>query len=485
MLKRLFGRPESKPALVQASRERMLEAVRESLARGRFAEAEVRTEVLIQRFPGDAEVHNETGRLRYALGDFEGAARAFAQACELAPRWPDARANLGQACQVRGRYAEAIGHFEHALQADPHHHEARFNLALSLAHCGDLEASLVISRRLVAGAPADAASHVLLAETLLRAGQFHEAWCEYAWRTRVADYQPFFRTYAQPEWLGEGLPGATVLIWPEQGYGDALQFVRLLLVAARRHADMSFVLEAEPALLRLMQVTFAGHPNIRVVAASDQISAFDRHASIMSLPRNLDASLGVNPAAMPYLRAAADELAPWRARVRAAAGAKLAVGLVWAGNARERHGAAEQALDVRRSAGAQAVSALCDVAGCAFFNLQVGGRSGEMAALGIPLVDFTGELADFAATAALVSCLDLVISVDTAVVHLAGGLARPVWMLSRFDCCWRWGRRGATSAWYPTLRAFYQPTSGDWAGAVAAIRAALVRAARTHAAGGG
>ena len=485
MLKRLFGRPESKPAGAQESRERLLAAVRESVARGRLAEAEVRLEVLVQRFPGDAKVHNEAGRLRYAQGDFDGAAQAFARACELAPRWPDARANLGQTRLVRGHYAEAVRHFERALEADPRHHEALFNLALSLAHCGDLEASLVISRRLVADAPADPPSHVLLAETLLRAGQFHEAWREYAWRTRVADYQPFFRTYAQPEWLGEWLPGATVLIWPEQGYGDMLQFVRLLLVAARRHPDMYFVLEAEPALLRLMQVTCAGHPNIRVVAASDQIGAFDRHAPIMSLPRNLDASLGVNPAAMPYLRAASDELAPWRARVRAAAGAKLAVGLVWAGNARERHGAADQALDARRSAGAQAVSALCDVAGCTFFNLQVGGRSGEMAALGIPLVDFTGELTDFAATAALVSCLDLVISVDTAVVHLAGGLSRPVWMLSRFDCCWRWGRRAATSAWYPTLQAIYQPSSGDWAGAVAATRAALVRAARTHAAGDG
>jgi ADP-heptose:LPS heptosyltransferase len=137
---------------------------------------------------------------------------------------------------------------------------------------------------------------------------------------------------------------------------------------------------------------------------------------------------------------------------------------------------------LRRSAGAQAVSALCDVAGCTFFNLQVGGRAGEMAALGVNLVDFTAELPDFAASAALVSCLDLVISVDTAVVHLAGGLERPVWMLSRFDCCWRWGRRAPLSAWYPTLRAFYQPTSGDWAGAIAEIRAALVLEAAAHAA---
>ena len=481
MLKRLFGRRELGVVPVAASRESLIEAARARMADGRLAEAEIHLDALLEQFPGDAEIRNDFGRLRYAQGDFQSAEKAFARACDLAPGWPDARANLGQSLQVRGRYAEAARQFEAALAGEPRHHESRFNLALCLALLGSTDESLKITRGLVEEAPDDPTCHVLLAETLLRTGSFQDGWREYTWRTRVEEYRLLFRQYPQAEWHGENVPGSTVLIWPEQGYGDMLQFVRLLLVAARRCPAMSFVLEAEPALVRLMQVTCTACPNVRVVATGSPAPAFDRHASIMSLPGILDASLAISPIATPYLVAPITEVERWEGRVRDAAGTNLAVGLVWAGNRRERHGAADQAVDVRRSVGAKAMSALGDVAGCTFFNLQVGGRAGEMAALGVSLVDFTPELADFASSAALVSCLDLVISVDTAVVHLAGGLARPVWMLSRFDCCWRWGQRARQSAWYPTLRAFYQPSPGEWAPVIADTRAALVQAAAAHA----
>lgn len=481
MLKRLFGRRERGNMPAGQSRGDLIEAARARIADGRLAEAELHLDVLLERFPGDAEICNEFGSLRYAQGDFPSARESFARACELAPDWPSARANLGQSLQVQGRYMEAARQFETALAADPRHHESRFNLALCLALTGSTDEALKIVRRLVVEAPDDPECHVLLAETLLRTGQFHEGWGEYAWRTRVRAYQALFRQYRQPEWRGESVPGSTVLIWPEQGYGDMLQFVRLLLVAARQNPGMSFVLEAEPALVRLMQLTCAACPNIQVIATGSPAPAFDRHASIMSLSGILDASLAANPVAMPYLVAPVREADGWQGRVRDAAGKNLAIGLVWAGNRRERHSAADQAVDVRRSVGAEAMAALADVAGCTFFNLQVGGRAGEMAALGVSLVDFTSELSDFAGSAALVSCLDLVISVDTAVAHLAGGLARPVWMLSRFDCCWRWGKRETRSAWYPTLRAFYQPSPGEWGPVVANVRAALVREAAAHA----
>ena len=481
MLKRLFGRREHAAVPSAQSRESLIEAARSSLDAGRLAEAEIRLDALVELYPGDAEIHNDVGRLRYAQGDFPSAEDAFARSCDLAPDWPDARANLGQSFQVRGRYAEAARQFETALAVEPRHHESRFNLALCLALMGSTDESLEITRRLVEEAPDDPTCHVLLAETLLRTGRFHDGWREYTWRTQVEEYRPLFRQYPQPEWHGENVPGSTVLIWPEQGYGDMLQFVRLLLVAARRSPGMSFALEAESALVRLMQITCAACPNVQVIATGSPAPAFDRHASIMSLPGILDVSLAVSPVAMRYLVAPITEVERWNGRVRDAAGTNLAIGLVWAGNRRERHGAADQAVDARRSVGAEAMSLLGDVPGCTFFNLQVGGRAGEMAALGVSLVDFTAELADFASTAALVSCLDLVISVDTAVVHLAGGLARPVWMLSRFDCCWRWGRRAKHSAWYPTLRAFYQPAPGEWEPVIADIRAALIKAAVAHA----
>ena len=482
MLKRLFGRRERGAVPVEESRDHLIEAVRARLTDGRLAEAELHLDALLDRFPDDAEIRNDFGRLRYAQGDFASAEEAFARACDLAPGWPNARANLGQSYQVRGRYREAARQFETALAADPRHPESRFNLALCLALLGSTDQALDIARRLVEETPDDPHCHVLLAETLLRSRQFHEGWREYAWRTRVPEYQPLFRQYRQPEWLGENVPGSTVLVWPEQGYGDMLQFVRLLLVAARQNPGMSFVLEAEPALVRLMQITCAACPNVRVISTGSPTPAFDLHASIMSLPGILDVSLAVSPAETPYLVAPAAEVDRWQGRVRDATGKSLAVGLVWAGNRRERHSPADQAVDVRRSVGAEAMSALGDVAGCTFFNLQVGGRAGEMAALGVSLVDFTAELADFASSAALVSCLDLVISVDTAVVHLTGGLARPVWMLSRFDCCWRWGRREPHSAWYPTLRAYYQPSPGQWGPVVADVRTALVKEAAKHAA---
>jgi hypothetical protein len=447
-----------------------------------LAAAEIHFERLLERWPADAEVLNETGRLRYLQGDFTTAEETFRQATALAPNWADARSNLGQSLHVQGCFAEAVRQFEAALALDARNYDARFNLALSNASLGSIERTLELVRALLAEKPDDATCHVLLAETLLRAGRFRDGWHEYGWRMRVDEYLGQFRQYAEPAWRGEDIPGAVVLVWPEQGYGDMLQFMRLVRVAAGMHPRMRFVLETQPALGRLAGLTFDDCVNLRVVVTGAPLPGFDRQVSIMSLPGLLDVSLAFNPLEVPYLMADPAEQLGWARRIAAAAAGTLAVGLVWAGNRREQHSAAFQAVDWRRSAGAREMLALVDVPGCTFFNLQVGKRAGEMAAQGGQLVDFTPELEDFASSAALIAGLDLIVSIDTSVVHLAGGLGKPVWMLSRHDCCWRWGRRDPASAWYPTLRAFYQPTPGDWASVVMQAREALAVVARKHAA---
>lgn len=473
MFSRLFGRARRGPSADGVARDRLLQAARSSLAAGQLAAAEVHLDQLLEAAPGDALARNEAGRLHYLRGDFEAAESEFRLAAKTAPGWPDPLANIGQCLQVRGRFAEAVPQFEAAIALDPAHHEARFNLAMSRALLGALEPALALQRELLREAPDDPDCHVLFAETLLRAGQCAEGWREYAWRARMARYAALFTRYDGPEWNGEDRPGTTVRVWPDQGLGDTLQFMRLVRVAARAHPRMQFVLEVQPPLARLAQLSCRDCDNLQVVATRESAPVFDHHVAIMSLPRVLDCSLAVDPLGGPYLQPDAAEAARWAERVRAQAGDTLAVGLVWAGNRREQHGAVDQAMDLRRSVGAQAMAGLLDVPGCTFFNLQVGARSGEMRAPGRPIVDCTGELGDFAASAALVAGLDLVISVDTSVVHLAGGLGRPIWMLSRYDCCWRWGRRDPASAWYPTLRGFFQDAPGDWASVMRAVRAAL------------
>jgi hypothetical protein len=216
----------------------------------------------------------------------------------------------------------------------------------------------------------------------------------------------------------------------------------------------------------------------RIVSQDDNLPAFDLYCPLMSLPMAFDTSEETIPRATPYLHADADAIEQWerflQSHGRPSAGrpVRLRIGLVWAGAHRSglTHAAA---IDRRRSMRLADMAPIGAVPGCMFVSLQVGPQATQTKNAPFPLIDATGRLSDFADTAALIEALDLVITVDTAVAHLAGALGKPVWLLSRFDACWRWPRDRNDSPWYPTIRLFRQSAPGDWAGVIQRVTEAL------------
>jgi hypothetical protein len=334
------------------------------------------------------------------------------------------------------------------------------NLAGLLKDLGRLDAAESLYRNILRRHPDDAAAHFNLGVALLTAGHFAEGWREWEWRFRAEPATQ--RRFEQPRWQGEALEGRTLLVYAEQGIGDMLQFCRFVPSVARVGR---MVLEVHRPLVRLLEQL----PGVaQVVALGDPLPQFDRQCPALSLPDILGmADARDIPSVMPYLHADASQMERWARRVGGLRGRR--VGLVWAGNPERMR------MDRRRSVAPDRLAGLRDVPGIALVSLQKGPASAALAGsdLGAVVHDWTGELEDFADTAALIAALDLVIGVDTAVVHLAGAMGKPVWLLNRFDTCWRWQRDRDDSPWYPTLRQFRQPEPGNWDSVIARVRDAL------------
>jgi hypothetical protein len=270
-----------------------------------------------------------------------------------------------------------------------------------------------------------------------------------------------------------------VLLHAEQGFGDSIQFIRYAPLVAQRGGHV--IVQCQPGLETLL----AGVEGIsQIITRDEPLPDFDLHCPLMSLPWVFATRLDTIPAAIPYLRANTEKVAHWRerlAREQSTSGETgpsrcdtLKIGLVWAGEARP-HRPHVNRINRRRSMSLSQFAPLAQVPGVAFISLQKG-KSAEQAQTlppGMRLLDWTAELNDFADTAALIEALDLVISVDTSVAHLAGALGKPVWLLNRFDTCWRWLLDRSDSPWYPTMRLFRQPQPGAWAPVIAEVREQL------------
>jgi hypothetical protein len=236
-------------------------------------------------------------------------------------------------------------------------------------------------------------------------------------------------------------------------------------VAARANV----VLEV-PARLRRLLATLGG--SVNVIAHGEKLPKFDLHCPLLSLPLAFGTTLATIPAAVPYLQADREQVMVWRRRLKVLPG--LRVGIAWAGGLRP-FDPLLRAIDLRRSITLGHFAPLTAIPGINLVSLQKGDPASQARTppSGMELLDVTDELDDFADTASLVAALDLVITVDTAVAHLAGALGRPVWILNRFDACWRWLPGREDSPWYPTARLFRQPTPGDWDGVIANVCSAL------------
>jgi hypothetical protein len=376
-----------------------------------------------------------------------------------------------------GRPAEAEGVLRAALEAQPGSPGVLNNLGIALFAQGRLSKAEASYREALGRRPDFADAHNNLGIVLLAAGRFEEGWEEHEWRWKARHMAGGARGFSAPLWSGEVLgEGGVLLLHAEQGLGDTLQFCRYAPLAAAR---ARVVLEVQAPLARLL----SSLPGVsQVIARGEALPAFDAQAPLLSLPRAFGTTIETVPARVPYLAADPDQAAAWGRRLAALPGLK--VGLCWAGE--PRAGFPElAAIDARRSISLAALAPLAKVAGVSFVSLQKGAPAAQAADPPPPmaLFDYTAELADFADTAALVENLDLVISVDTSVAHLAGAMARPVWLLNRFDTCWRWLLDRQDSPWYPTLRLFRQTTPGDWTSVIADLRQALHTLAQTQEAG--
>jgi len=419
--------------------------------------------------PEHVEALNNLGIAMHALNALPEAENHFHGVLRRAPEHPNAMLNLGVIRQSLGylEEAEVLYRRARALGVD----EARVcnNLALALAELGRLEEAETACRDALAANPDYPEAAVNLGMILLMRGKMAEGWPHYEARWRVP---PLLGQPTLPDatrWTGaQPVAGKTILLLAEQGFGDTLQFCRYAPLLAQRGAKV--VLAVPETLARLMR-SLRGVDS--VVTPDAVLPVFDMHCPMMSLPLAFGTTEATIPWRVPYLEADPAASERWQAIIPSAGGAGgLRIGLVWAGARRlsQPHAAV---VDRRRSMALAEMATLGRVPGCVFVSLQLGAPAAQTKDAPFPLVDITDRLADFADTAALIEVLDLVITVDTAVAHLAGALGKPVWLLNRFDTCWRWPRDRDDSAWYPTMRLFRQSVAGDWAGVIRHVADAL------------
>jgi tetratricopeptide (TPR) repeat protein len=435
---------------------------------GRLEEAEAAFGRAVMERPDLAAANHGLGNVLALSGRQEEAVACFRRALASDPTLVGAYNNLGSVLTELGRPDEALEVLADGLRRRPDYPEALVNLGNALVCLHRLDEGMVLYRRALALDAGFALAHHNLGQALLMAGEYAQGWREFEWRWAMwaARGRPPRGFGPIPPWRGEALDGRTILLYGEQGLGDVLNFIRFAEAAAARGGRV--VAEVFQPLRRLA----ATAPGVTtVVGVGDDLPPFDCHAPLMSVPGLIGADASALAPRGAYLRPDPAAAAAWGARLAGLPGRK--VGLVWAGG--NRGDPQAMAADRRRSLTLAAFAPVLSVPGISFVSLQMGPSALQLADRpdrDRPF-DPMGEVADFADTAAIVANLDLVIGVDTSVVHLAGAMGKPVWILCRAGGDWRWGVAGEATPWYPTARLFRQPGIGAWDPVVAAIARAL------------
>ncbi len=402
--------------------------------------------------PGYAEVHNNLANALVRQGRFEEAIASYRRALQHSPTYTQAYNNLGNALADDGRLAEAVACYHEAIRLNPEYPEAYNNLGVVLdkqarhAEAGDAFREAVRLR------PDYAEAHLNRALGWIQAGQFEQGWAEYEWRWRSpGTTRPQF---PQPHWGGEPLAGRTILLYAEQGLGDTFQFIRYAALLKRRGAKVIF--DCQPSLVPLLS-SCAGID--RLVARGSPLPEFHTHCGLMSLPWLMRTTLATVPADVPYLQADPALVTKWRHELAPLDGYRI--GLSWQGNPRYKG-------DRHRSIPLEKFAPLAELPGARLISLQKGLGTEQLAVHGerlgiVPLGDRLDEAGGaFMDTAAVLMNLNLLITSDTAIAHLAGALGVPTWVPVTWTADWRWLERRADCPWYPTMRLFRQPEHGDW-----------------------
>ncbi len=455
------------------------------MAQGKHKNAERCYRDILKIRPEDAQSHNNLGNLLKTQNKAAEAEASYRAALRYAPNYPDAHANLGMTLQDQGRLEEAMACYRRAIQLKPDHVEAVYNLGsvwitqenpaqavacyehllrldsvnakccglcgLGIAHQtqGHVDDALACYTRAIELNPNYADAHWNRALAWLLTGNFAQGWPEYEWRWQRR--QNPARVFAQPLWDGSPISGKTILLHAEQGFGDMIQFIRYAPLVKRLGATV--IVECPPELVRLLQ---ACEGVDRVIAHGEVPPEFDTHAPLLSLPARHKTTIETIPAVVPYLHAP-DGVRP-AALPDDDPTVTRRIGIVWAG----RPGYTAELRN--RSCPLSPFLRVAELPNIALYSLQKGPRTDDLKSQEARMIrHFGDQLGDFADTATVIEQLDLVITIDTAVAHLAGALGKPVWVLLPFIPDWRWLLEREDSPWYPTMRLFRQRRHGDWA----------------------
>ncbi len=424
---------------------------------GRPAESELALSAALKADPGHGPSLYDTAMMRQQRGDHKGASKLYLALAAQGVGHFDAAFNRGVTLYHLGNLVAAERWFHVAAQLDRTSPKPFMNLGMIYRIWGFVKEAVACQEKAVELAPDNAEAHWNLANALLVTGEFERGFAEYEWRFERAGraQRPAGAALLMPRWRGEDLRGKTLLITLEQGLGDAVHFIRFAQDVAARGGEV--VVESLPALAPLL----ATAPGVaKVVAPGTAVPGAAYYVPLMSLPYVLGTTLATIAASVPYLTA------PASVHILPKASSALRVGLVWRGNPQHEN-------DKRRSVPLDLLAPLLDVPEVTFFSLQIGDVGPEHTAWQGRLTDLAPLLTDFAKTATAVQSLDLVISVDTAVAHVAGALGKPVWILLAQGNDWRWLHARDDSPWYPTARLFRQQRGRNWAPAIRAMVQAL------------
>jgi tetratricopeptide (TPR) repeat protein len=468
---------------------------------GRDGQALVALDRAIRLKSDFAQAHNNRGIARLRVGRRADAIASFERALALQPGYADAALNLAERCNEAGDAARAIALFQIVLAAQPGHVQAQTGRAFAQALAGDLPASIEALERVTASAPGYAAAWQTLgavrnwawqhdaaesafrralaldpelhdaafgvASTLLARGNYTDGWTAFEQRPdRGAESGAAFA--ALPVWDGRAFDG-TLIVYGEQGFGDAIQFARFIAAARARAGRLVLLLDGYRTPLAPLLERVPGVDGVATRAEDVVADSAARRVSILSLPQRLAIDATRLVTTPRYLAPPPARAHAWRARMEATASPR--VGLAWSVLPRDGHGFVTR----HKSVPGDVLARVLATPATTFVTLQPGaaGNPATLPATGHDVLDVRAHLHDFADTAALIDTLDLVLSADTAVAHLAGALGKPVWLLDRYNTCWRWRAAADASPWYPTLRIFRQQRFGDWSDVASRLAAAF------------
>jgi len=408
--------------------------------------------------PAPAYYHNNLGNVLHHLDRFTEALLCYQEALRLDPDYAEAHSNLANTLTELGRLGEALPHHLEAVRLKPDFAQGYASLGATLRAEGLYQEALACYEEALRLNPGDADAHAGRAFIWLLLGDYQRGWLEYEWRWKARGFAD--RAVEGPLWDGSPARGERILLHAEQGLGDTIQFIRYVPMV--KESGATVLVQCQPRLAALVQMI----PEIdEVIAAGSPLPYFDAHLPLLSLPRVFKTTLETAPRIVPYLKVPAEKVEEWRARLWHDGRPK--VGLVWAGRPEYKN-------DRDRSLAQSDLALLAQVRSVRFFSLQRPVRDDAGAwPEGFDIQNLEDASSEITDTAAAILNLDLVISVDTMVAHLAGALGTPVWTLLPFEADWRWLLNREDSPWYPTMRLFRQPAPGEWGPVIERVAEAL------------